>query len=106
MTFKDLIDAWKLSGSLDLSPKTVSNYESICRRYISDSIGKKKVARSEAYDLETYFRTFADKGLGVSGVRQVRAILQKAAKLGRRWSNGTFPYPVADSDLPLSLARP
>jgi len=83
-TFNDLINAWKLNGWQDLSPKTVSNYESLCRLYISRSIGQKKVASIGVYDLESYFRTLADNGLGVSGVRQVRAILHKAATLGRK----------------------
>ena len=104
-TFNDAILAWKENGWQDLSPKTVSDYESLYRRHIKDKVGDKAIAKIGVFELEAYFRTLSQNGLGTSGIRQVRAILHKAAKLAGKWSGGVIPNPVSLADLPKSSSK-
>ncbi len=99
-TFNDAISAWKENGWQDLSPKTVRDYVSLIGLHIKDSIGKNPIATTGVFELESYFRSLADKGLGISGIRQVRAILHKSARLAGKWSGGVIPNPVSLADLP------
>ena len=104
-TFNDAISAWKQNGWQDLSPKTVSDYESLYRLHIKDRIGSKRISATGVFELEAYFRTLSQNGLGTSGIRQVRAILHKAARLAGKWSGGVTPNPVSLADLPKSSSK-
>ena len=99
-TFNDAILAWQENGWQDLSPKTVIDYESIFRLYIRDRIGIKPISTTGVFELEAYFRSLSEAGLGTSGIRRVRAILHKATRLAGKWSGGTIPNPVSQADLP------
>ncbi len=105
-TFNDAILAWKQNGWQDLSPKTVTDYESLYRLHIIDKLGQKPIAKIGVFELEAYFRTLLEGGLGTSGVRQVRAILHKAARLAGKWSGGAIPNPVSLADLPRASTKP
>ncbi len=105
-TFNDAILAWKQNGWQDLSPKTVTDYESLYRLHIKDKLGQKPIAKIGVFELEAYFRTLLEGGLGTSGVRQVRAILHKAARLAGKWSGGAIPNPVSLADLPKASTKP
>ncbi len=105
-TFNDAILAWKRNGWQDLSPKTVSDYESLYRLHIKDKVGRKAIAKVGVFELEAYFRTLSQHGLGASGTRQVRAILHKAARLAGKWSGGVIPNPVSLADLPKFSSKP
>jgi len=105
-TFNDAILAWKQNGWQDLSPKTVSDYESLYRLHIKDKVGRKPIAKIGVFELEAYFRNLSQGGLGTSGVRQVRAILHKSARLAGKWSGGVIPNPVSLADLPKSSLKP
>ena len=105
-TFNDAILAWKQNGWQDLSPKTVTDYESLYRLHIKDKLGQKPIAKIGVFELEAYFRTLLEGGLGTSGVRQVRAILHKAARLAGKWSGGAIPNPVSLADLPRASTKP
>ncbi len=105
-TFNDAILAWKQNGWQDLSPKTVTDYESLYRLHIKDKVGRKPIAKTGVFELEAYFRSLTDAGLGSSGIRQVRAILHKAARLAGKWSGGVIPNPVSLADLPKASSKP
>ncbi|NNN12598.1 MAG: hypothetical protein HKL81_02465 [Acidimicrobiaceae bacterium] len=98
-TFNDAILAWKQNGWQDLSPKTVSDYESLYRIHIRDKVGQTPIAKIGVFEIEAYFRSLSERGLGASGIRQVRAILHKAARLAGKWSGGVIPNPVSLVDL-------
>ncbi|MCL5076939.1 MAG: site-specific integrase [Actinobacteria bacterium] len=104
-TFNDAIMAWKENGWQDLSPKTVRDYEGFYRRHIRDSIGRKRISSTGVFEVEAYFRSLADGGLGLSGVKHVRGILHKAARLAGKWSGGSIPNPLALADLPKPLLQ-
>jgi integrase len=104
-TFNDAILAWKENGWEDLSPKTIRDYEGFYRRNIEGSIGKKSISAIGVFEVERYFRELAKGGLGISGIRNVRGILHRAAVLAGKWSGGIIPNPVALADLPKNAVR-
>lgn len=99
-TVNDAIAAWKLNGWQDLSPTTTKRYESIWSVQVRDSIGERTIVSLSSYELERYFRKLKDDGLSEASVRQVRAVLNRACRLARKWSGNVLPNPVADSELP------
>jgi integrase len=99
-TVNDAIEAWKQNGWEDLSPKTVRGHEEIWRRYIRDTIGRKRIAALNPYEVEKYFRSLKVAGAGRDTVRRVKSVLHRACRLAARWSGGVLSNPVADTELP------
>jgi integrase len=99
-TINDAITAWKANGWEDLSPKTTLGYQSTWECYVKESIGARRIASFNTYDVERHFRRLKSEGSGQSTVRQVRALMNRACKLARKWSGGTLPNPVAEAELP------
>ena len=104
-TFNDAIAAWKENGWEDLSPKTIRDYEGFYRRNIEGTIGKMSISAIGVFEVERYFRALAKEGLGISGIRNVRGILHRAAVLAGKWSGGVIPNPIALADLPKNAAK-
>jgi integrase len=100
-TINDAIAGWRTNGWGDLSAKTTKRYDDIWRNHIRDSIGKRTIATLSSYDLECYFRDLKASGLAYGSVRQIRAVLNRACRLARKWSGATLPNPVADTELPV-----
>ena len=99
-TINDAIVAWRDNGWADLSPSTTRRYESLWNVQIKDSIGRRRISSLSSYDVEKYLRGFKDEGLAEATVRQVRSVLGRACRLARKWSGGSLPNPIADSELP------
>jgi integrase len=99
-TLNDAVTAWKANGWEDLSLKTTRGYESVWRCHVKKTIGVKRIASLSTYEVERFFRQLKSEGAGPSTVRQVRALLNRACKLARKWSGGTLPNPVAEAELP------
>lgn len=99
-TINDAVAGWRANGWQDLSPSTVRGYEGVWRRYVEDSIGKRKIVSLGPYDVERYLRQLQEKGAGQTTLRLVRALLHRACRLARKWSGNTLPNPVADTELP------
>lgn len=99
-TVNDAIQAWRENGWEDLSPKTARGHEEIWNRYIRHSIGGQRIASLNPYEVEKYFRSLKQAGAGRDTVRRVKSVLHRACRLVSRWSAGTLPNPVADTELP------
>jgi integrase len=99
-TINDAIEAWRLNGWEDLSPTTVRRYDSLWKLHIEDTIGRRAIATLSPYDVERYFRSLKSQGLAEGSVRYVRAVLNRACKLAKKWSGGSLPNPIADTELP------
>lgn len=99
-TINDAIAGWRANGWEDLSPSTRQRYESIWRCHIERSIGRRKIASLSPYDVELYLRALKNQGQASASVRQVRAVLNRACRLARKWSGNALPNPIADSELP------
>lgn len=99
-TVNDAVEAWRANGWDDLSPSTARRYEGVWRVNIKDSIGARRIANLGPYDVERYFRDLKAAGLSQATVRYVRAVLHRACRLARKWSNNTLPNPITDTELP------
>ena len=99
-TINDAIRGWELNGWDDLSPSTVRRYRSIWRTHILDSIGKKRLVDLGPYKVEQYLRSLKRAGLSEASVHQTRAMLHRACRLARKWSDNRLPNPVADTEMP------
>jgi integrase len=99
-TINDAITAWKANGWADLSPATTRRYQNNWDVHIHDTIGKRTLVELGPYDVEQFLRSLKARGMAESSVRQVRAILHRACRLARKWSNNTLPNPVADTEMP------
>jgi integrase len=99
-TINDAIEGWRANGWDDLSPSTTRRYLSMWQCHIKDSIGTRRIAQLGPYDVETYFRGLKEAGLAEASVRQIRAVLHRACRLARKWSNGSLSNPVAETELP------
>lgn len=99
-TINDAIEGWRHNGWSDLSPTTRRRYQGMWDLQVKDTIGRRRLEDLTPWDLERYFRSLKDQGLSKDSVRQVRAMLHRACRLARKWSNGSLPNPVADTELP------
>jgi hypothetical protein len=71
----------------------------VWRVNIKDPIGRRRIASLVPYDVERYFRELKAAGLTQASVRYVRAVLHRACRLARKWSNNTLPNPITDTEL-------
>jgi integrase len=99
-TINDAIKGWKAHGWDDLSPSTSRRYASIWKTHIEPSIGRSKIADLGPYDVEQWLRRLKRQGLSEASVRQARAMLHRACRLARKWSNNTLENPIADTEMP------
>jgi integrase len=99
-TINDAIEGWKHNGWDDLSPSTVRRYENMWMKHVHNSIGRQRLATLSPYDVEKYFRRLKADGMAEASVRQIRAVMHRACRLARKWSRGTLPNPIADTELP------
>lgn len=99
-TVNQAIEGWRRNGWEDLSPNTTNRYDGIWRNYIADSIGRRRIVTLTPYEVESYFRDLKRAGLGPKSIRQIRAVLHRACRLARKWSNGVLPNPIEDTEMP------
>ncbi len=99
-TINDAIGAWRDNGWADLSPSTAYDYQSVWASHIKESIGRRRIASLNSFDVERCFRDLKESGLSQERVRRIRAILHRACRLARKWSGNTLPNPITDTELP------
>jgi integrase len=99
-TFNDALEGWRLNGWDDLSPSTTRRYQSLWDVHIRNGIGPRRIAATGPYEVERFFRQLKAEGQSQSSVHQARAMLHRACRLVRRWSNNTVPNPVSETELP------
>ncbi len=100
-TINDALEAWSRNGWQDLSPTTVRHYRELWDGHIRKGIGRRAIASLNPYEIERYFRRLKDAGVGLTTVRHIRALLNRACRLARKWSANTLPNPVVDTELPV-----
>jgi integrase len=68
-----------------VAPSAADNYKSIADNHIIPTLGRKKVARLTAPDIDKLISTKIDAGLAVSTVRRIRSILVQALDQAVKW---------------------
>ncbi len=90
-TVADLVLRWFELAKPELSPSTIRGYQRNINNYILPSLGRVKVARLKAAEIDHFYAMLRARG-GVDGrslapasVRQVHAILRRALQQGVKW---------------------
>jgi integrase len=90
-TVTDLVLRWFELAKPELSPSTIRGYERNINNHILPILGKSKVARLKAAEIDHFYAMLRERG-GVGGrplspasVRQVHAILRRALQQGVKW---------------------
>ncbi|HEY5111507.1 MAG TPA: site-specific integrase [Acidimicrobiales bacterium] len=90
-TVTDLVLRWFELAKPELSPSTIRGYERIINNHILPILGKTKISRLKAAQIDHFYAMLRDRG-GVGGgplspasVRQVHAILRRALQQGVKW---------------------
>lgn len=90
-TVADLVLRWFELARAELSPSTVRGYQRNINSHILPIIGRTKLARLKAAEIDHFYAMLRDRG-GVDGrplspasVRQVHAILRRALQQGVKW---------------------
>jgi len=99
-TINDAIAAWRENGWGDLSPTTVRHYQELWDRHIRHGIGRRAISGVTSYEVEKYFRSLKDAGVGKTTIRHIRALLHRACKLAGKWSGGRLANPIAATEMP------
>ena len=86
MTVAQLLTRWRDDVLRhQVAPSTADNYESIAMQHIAPALGRKKVAKLTAAEVDHLLSTKLDEGLSASTVRRIRAVISQALDQGVRW---------------------
>ena len=90
-TVSDLVLRWFELARPELSPSTVRGYERNINSHILPALGRTKLARLKAAEIDHFYAMLRDRGgaggrpLSPASVRQVHAILRRALQQGVKW---------------------
>lgn len=84
MTVKQYLEKWLEYRALEVKPKTLSDYNYTCKKYIIPKIGKKKLARLSVLDVQDMMQELAgEKGPKIAN--RGRKVLNNALGQALRW---------------------
>lgn len=98
-TVASLLDAWWDQKRWRLSPTTAREYGRIIERRLRPDLGKKRLDRLSAADLDAYYIRLQHEGLGASSIRQLHAVLSGALRQAVKW-RWLATSPARDATLP------
>lgn len=98
-TVASLLDAWWEQKRERLSPTTAREYGRIIEHRLRPDLGKKRLDRLSAADLDAYYVRLQRDGLGASSIRQLHAVLGGALRQAVKW-RWLATSPARDATLP------
>jgi integrase len=104
-TVASLLDAWWDHKRDRLSPTTAREYGRIIERRLRPDLGRKRLDRLSAADLDTYYVRLQREGLGASSIRQLHAVLSGALRQAVKW-RWLATSPARDATLPRATRAP
>lgn len=93
-TVEQFLNKWLATVQPRLQPTTHARYEGLVRLQVIPEIGKYKLARLTAADLQSLYSTWRTRGLSATSVRHLHAVLHTALAQAARWDY--VPRNVAD----------
>lgn len=103
-TFGQLLDLWlEECKRLDRSPTTIRNYKAQIERTIRPALGKTKLTRLSARQLDELYGSMKDQGLTPKTIRNHHAIISSALHQAVRW--GWIRDNVAEKARPPTVAQ-
>jgi len=85
-TLSDFFDAWLEFVSPHRSPTTVRGYRDKVRRW-KKALGRKKVSKITAQDLDRIYARWLEEGAAPATVRHCHRILATALRQAQRWGS-------------------
>jgi integrase len=83
--FETVLNEWLAMRERPLSPSTVEGYLGDIRRYIAPSLGKIRVSRLTARDLDRFYLSMQERGLSAGTIGRLHSIVRSALEQARRW---------------------
>ncbi len=103
VTLNELIDRWlELGGPPEASTRVT--YKGYIRNHVIGDIGRLKLSRLRAEDLDRWYSRLKAKGLAPASIRKCHVIVSGALSQGRRW--GWVVANVAELASPPSVPKP
>jgi integrase len=94
MTVGQLLDRWFADVLRhQVAPIAFDNYKAVAEHHIRPTLGRRRVSKLTAADVDALMSAKLDAGYSVSTVRRIRAVLAQALSQGERW--GLVPRNVA-----------
>ena len=84
-TFGSLVADWWPRKRRELSPNTVSSWDSVLKRYLLPALGERKLYEIRARDLDRLYADLLDQGLSPGRIRTVHAVASVAFDQAVRW---------------------
>ena len=79
ITVNDLFERWLTQVILHrVAPATVGNYSSLARTHIEPELGRRRLSRLKAEDVQRFLHAKAEDGLSVRTIRHLRGLLVQA----------------------------
>ena len=86
LTVGEYLDRWLDAIKDTLRPGAFRRYEESCRIHIKPELGKVRLSRLNALQLQALYRKKLDEGLSARTVQIIHATLHKALRQAVRWS--------------------
>ncbi len=96
--FGVILDEWLAMRERPLSPSTIDGYLGDIRRYIRPNLGHVPVGNLTARDLDRFYLSLQERGLGAGSIARLHSIIRSALDQARRW--GLVPQNVANDASP------
>jgi integrase len=99
-TLNEYLDKWLESACRQrVSERTFAEYTALLKRYVRESLGKKKLSDLRALDIQTLYSELLQRGLSPRIVRYTHAVLSSSLKQAVRW-NILYRNPAESVQLP------
>lgn len=98
-TVSSLLDAWWNQKRDRLSPTTAREYGRIIERRLRPDLGRRRLDRLSAADLDAYYVRLEREGLSPASIRQLHAVLSGALRQAVKW-RWMPSSPARDATLP------
>lgn len=86
MSLNEYLERWlKTAAQPRVRERTYADYSELLKRYVSPSIGAKKLCEVRPLDIQTLYTQMLDRGLSARSVRYTHAVLSSALKQAVKW---------------------
>ena len=104
LTLAEYLDRWLDSIRGTLAPRTVRRHEELTRLHIRPALGKVKLSKLNALQVQSFYRCKLDEGLSAATVVKIHSTLSKSIKQAVRWR--LVPLNVCAAVTPPRIVKP
>lgn len=86
MRVNEYLDHWlEIAARPKLCVKSYRHYEGLLRRYVRPQLGERLLASVAPLDIQGVYQRMLERGLSVTMIRYLHAVVHSASKQGIRW---------------------